>query len=199
MGHSIGEVAAAFVCHMYTLDECINLLFKLIESTQAGWMYHGSNLCSTPNVALASNNFLQNNENYVTVCGLQNDFENFKSQNNHFKKVHTTGAWHYPTNDATSLVEISSGSAKSYKFYSLTFGKFFDVLDDDYWKFWTTNCIDVIKHIKPLQNHSFNNIIEIGFHPVLKPMFQHVSYNCYIVTGNRNVETESRKINNDFT
>jgi len=177
IGHSIGELAAAFQAGLYSLEDILLLTYQIgeVAANLNGVMLHGylsdQQIEQLP-VNLSSLNFVYDTRKHVTLSGYTDEMMDFMSQNPDFIKMRLPHPWHHPdyTKFTDKIKLIKSNKISDVKFVSGVTTNFENQLADDHWHYWLTHRIDFIsamQSIKKKYNRHQLEIIEIGFHPVL--------------------------------
>ena len=180
LGHSIGELAAAYEAGFYSLEQILSLTYNIggIASKLDGAMMHGTlpdgeiaEVDGTA-VSVSSVNFVEGEEKHVTISGPKDDIEAFAAQHPDFVEMRPPHPWH---NHAYSkyLDGFSSPNSKqgSKRFVSGVTGKFETELAGDYWKSWLSSSIDFVGSVESIEEWIGDEeieVIELGFHPVLE-------------------------------
>ncbi len=177
MGHSIGELTAAFQAGLYSLEDILLLTYQIgeVAANLNGVMLHGKlsdqQIDQLP-VNLSSLNFVADTKKHVTLSGYADEMVNFMSKNSDFIKMRIPHPWHHP--DYSKFIDkiniIESNNISDVKFVSGVTTNFESQLKDDHWRNWLTSSIDFISSMQTIKEE-YNSyqleIIEIGFHPVL--------------------------------
>ncbi len=178
IGHSTGELSAAYQAGFYTLEDILVLAYRIgeVASRLDGVMLHGrlsdAEIGQLP-VNLSSFNFEDQGGKHVTVSGYAGEMDTFLENYPGFVKMKLRNPWHHPDYQRFSeqLAYAKSDRVDEGSFVSgLTTG-FETRLDDRHWHRWLVNPIDFIQSmhaIKARYDEHHLDIIEIGFHPVLK-------------------------------
>jgi len=177
IGHSIGELAAAFQAGLYSLEDILLLTYQIgeVAANLNGVMLHGylsdQQIEQLP-VNLSSLNFVYDTRKHVTLSGYTDEMMDFMSQNPDFIKMRLPHPWHHPdyTKFTDKIKLIKSNKISDVKFVSGVTTNFENQLADDHWHYWLTHRIDFIsamQSIKKKYSRHQLEIIEIGFHPVL--------------------------------
>ena len=177
IGHSVGELSAAYQAGLYSLEEILLITYRIGEITSKlnGVMLHGKlsdqQIDQLP-VNLSSFNFVDDAKTHVTLSGYADEMNNFVSNNPEFVKMRLPHPWHHPDyrKYIDEMVIIASRKASDIKFVSGITTAFENHLPDDHWKQWLVNSVDFIRSmetIKKQYNDDQLEVIEIGFHPVL--------------------------------
>lgn len=177
IGHSSGELAAAFQAGLYSLEEVLLLAYAIGKVTARlnGVLAHG--MLSDPEIAelpvhLSSYNFEVDGKKHVTLSGYADEMDDFLNQNPDFTRMKLPHPWHHPDYQpfVQDIPEIGSRKIKNCKFVSGVTADFMDQLPPDHWRRWQVHPIDFIASMQSIKNHLAGHsleIIEIGFHPVL--------------------------------
>ncbi len=178
IGHSIGELAAAYQCGLYSLEEILLLTFDIgtVAGKLEGVMLHG--LLSDEQIAqlevtVSSRNFTVGSQKHVTVSGYRDEMEDFLESYPGFLEMKPPHPWHHKGYEECSgaLSDKPSGKATEALFVSGVTSRFESELGEDHWKKWLTNPIDFISSMTAIKEKFAGNkfeVIEIGFHPVLE-------------------------------
>jgi acyl transferase domain-containing protein/acyl carrier protein len=177
IGHSIGELAAAYQAGLYSLEDTLLLTYQIgaMTSNLTGTMLHGAlsdqQIDQLP-VTLSAFNFEVDSKKHVTLSGYDDEMSGFLDANPDFVKMKLPHPWHHPDyrNFHHQIKNLKSNKIDDFKFVSGVTANFENHLEDEYWKKWSTHPIDFIhsmQTIKEKYNENHLDIIEIGFHPVL--------------------------------
>jgi acyl transferase domain-containing protein/acyl carrier protein len=178
IGHSTGELAAAYQAGFYALDDVLQLAYRIgeVASHLEGLMAHGrltdfqiANLALNP----SSFNFKVENGRHVTLTGYPLEMDAFLRENPGFVKMKLPHPWHHPDYRRFSdhLSAKPSASAANVAFVSGVTTRFETRLGEDYWRRWLVNPIDFIQSMQTIEDRYGDHhidFIEIGFHPVLE-------------------------------
>jgi acyl transferase domain-containing protein/acyl carrier protein len=177
MGHSIGELSAAFQAGLYSLEDILFLTYQIgaVAANLKGVMLHGKlsdQQIDQLSVNLSSLNFVDGTKKHVTLSGYTDEMMNFMSKNSDFIKMRLPHPWHHP--DYRQFIDkiniIKSNKISGSKFVSGVTTDFENQLKDEHWHNWLTGSIDFISSMQTIKKE-YNpyqlEIIEIGFHPVL--------------------------------
>jgi acyl transferase domain-containing protein/acyl carrier protein len=178
IGHSLGEVSAAFEAGYYSLEEILPLTFRIGQAAAKleGVMAHGTlskeQLDALP-VALSSRNFRDGGGTHVTVSGSRDDMAAFLKANPGFSAMRPAHPWHHPDYRSyrDGLETVSARSGAGPLFVSGVSASFQSGLKDDHWQRWLSEPIDFIGAMDAISGHYSDqeiDVIEIGFHPVLE-------------------------------
>ena len=177
IGHSIGELTAAYQAGFYSLDDILMLTYQIGEAAAGldGVMLHGrlsDHQINRLSVNQSSLNFMDGVQKHVTLSGYTDEMEVFLAENPNFVKMKLPHPWHHP--DYGQYVDkinfIESNTADGIKFVSGVTTNFETKLKKDHWRNWLTHPVDFFSSIQAIQTEFNENdleIIEIGFHPVL--------------------------------
>jgi len=177
IGHSTGELAAAYQAGFYTLEEVLLLAYRIgeVASHLEGMMIHGrlsdSQMANLMGSA-SSFNFKVENGRHVTLTGYTADMHGFLREHPDFVKMKQPHPWHHPDYRRFSdqLAAIPSAAAAEGTFVSGVTTRFETRLEDTYWRKWLVNPIDFIQSMQTIEDRYGDHhidFIEIGFHPVL--------------------------------
>jgi 3-oxoacyl-(acyl-carrier-protein) synthase/methionine synthase II (cobalamin-independent)/thioredoxin reductase/acyl carrier protein len=192
LGHSLGELPAAYVAGMINEEGLISILKYLCEVTSKtpGHMMHGFNLILTDGVYVASNNFVVPERGLHQTFGITHENEDaFLNANPHAKRLYVDHLWHYPKAVITNG-NIPVSETSNLPFISSILGKEVTKLDTDYWNIWLTNPAKMItasNYVK--SNFVINNIVEIGANSVMREMTLGISSN-YFISSDRLIGTK---------
>ncbi len=177
IGHSIGELSAAWQAGLYSLEKILLLTYRIGEITSKldGVMLHGSltdrQIEDLP-VNLSSYNFVDGARTHVTLSGYADEMSAFISDHPEFVQMRLPQPWHHP--DYRRYIDdmdaVPSRKAEEIKFVSGTTTGFEDRLADDHWKKWIVKPVDFVRSMEAIKKEYSEcqlEIIEIGFHPVL--------------------------------
>jgi acyl transferase domain-containing protein/acyl carrier protein len=178
IGHSTGELAAAYQAGLYTLEDVLLLTCRIgeVASHLDGVMIHGrlsdSQIATLP-VNLSSFNFKVEDGKHVTLTGYAGEMDEFLRKHPDFVRMKLTHPWHHPDYRRFSdqLTRVKSGAAAEGTFVSGVTTRFETCLADDYWQEWLVNPIDFVKSMQSIKDRYDDyhlDFIEIGFHPVLE-------------------------------
>lgn len=177
IGHSTGEIAAAYQAGLYTLEETLQIAYDIgkVATEISGEMYHGyltdAELANLK-VPLASINFKDKQGTHLTVCGVENELDTFLEQKSEFAKLKVPHPWHHPGYGeyASRLKRPLSKRIQNQLFVSGVTTTFENQLSENHWVNWLVRHIDLNQSLQNIKqkytDHEFD-IIEIGFHPVL--------------------------------
>jgi len=178
VGHSVGELSAAYQAGLYSLEDILELTFRIGETAAnlEGVMLHGilsdRQQQELSPLILSSLNFRKGSQSHATLSGYPDEAREFLKKNPGFVTMRLPHPWHHPDYHPFSdkLPPIRSGKTENFRFVSGLTGNFENRLNADHWKKWLVSPMDFISSMQAIKN-KFNNdelqIIEIGFHPVL--------------------------------
>ena len=190
IGHSTGELAAAYQAGLYPLEEILRLAHDIgqIGAKLEGVMGHGrlsdTQIENLP-IHLSSFNFTSEDQKHVTLSGYGKEMEAFFKTHPDFVKMRLPHPWHHPDYGrfADQLHPVASKQIAEGRFVSGVTNDFETELGKDHWQRWLVNPIDFIRTVETLYARCGNDdlaIIEIGFHPVLAPCFREFSSATYV-------------------
>lgn len=178
IGHSIGELAAAYQAGFYSLEETILLTHRIgrITARLEGEMWHGrlsdDEIAGAP-VHVSSINFSDGDRKHVTLSGEAGELASFIKDHPGFVPMRLPHPWHHPRYsrffdmlDAPPSRQVADG-----RFMSGVTRAFETRLDGDYWRRWLTGTVDFVAAMQAIKDRHGQDgwqIIEIGFHPVLE-------------------------------
>ncbi len=177
IGHSIGELAAAFQAGFYSLEQILVLAHRIGEVTAKldGAMAHGpltEDRITTLPVNLSSLNFADNGKIHVTLSDYEDNIADFMGKNAGFVRMQLPHPWHHPDYEpfVDRIPELPSRKIDGFKFVSGVTGAFENQLDVGYWRRWQVHSVDFIGAVQTIRDRFDGDaleIVEIGFHPVL--------------------------------
>lgn len=179
LGHSIGELPAAYIAGLYSLEAILRLTMQIgrVAAKLEGIMAHGAipehQIAELP-VTLSSVNFNYRSKKHVTISGYRDEMNRFLDEHIEFTEMQPPHPWHHQ--DYAEFIEelefVPSGLAGNTLFVSGVSASFENKLPDDHWKRWISKPIDFIGSMESIKGQFQENdvdVIEIGFHPVLEP------------------------------
>ena len=177
IGHSIGELTAAFQAGLYSLDDILLLTYQIgeVAANIDGVMLHGKlsdQQIDQLSVNLSSLNFVDDTKKHVTLSGYTDEMTNFMNKNSDFIKMRLPHPWHHPhySKYIDKISIFKSNKTSDVNFVSGVTTDFENQLEDAHWRNWLTSTIDFIRSMQTIKeeyNQYQLEIIEIGFHPVL--------------------------------
>jgi acyl transferase domain-containing protein len=178
IGHSTGELAAAYQAGFYPLEDVLLLAYRIGEAASHldGVMIHGTlSDAQIPNlpVNLSSFNFKVGNDKHVTLTGYPGEMEQFLEEHPDFARMKLTHPWHHPDYRRFSdhLPRNKSATVAEGTFVSGVTTRFETFLEADYWREWLVKPVDLIQAMQAINDRYGEyhlDLIEIGFHPVLE-------------------------------
>ena len=179
VGHSTGELSAAYQAGFYSLEEILLIAYRIgeVAARLDGVMLHGllsESEIEQLQVNLSSFNFEDSAGKHVTVSGYTDEMEDFHRQHPQFVQMKLPHPWHHSDYGRFSdqLMRVKSHRIDDGSFVSGLTTRFETQLDDDHWHQWMVKPIDFIQTMRTLNDRYGDDhldIIEIGFHPVLEP------------------------------
>ncbi len=125
VGHSVGELTAAYQAGIYSLEEILLLTHEIgqVAGKLEGTMLHGfmtEEQIAGLDVSLSSRNFLSGDRIHITVSGDGEEMQNFLDRHEGFVKMKPAHPWHHPLyrNHLAALKAFSSRDAGSVLFVS---------------------------------------------------------------------------------
>ena len=177
IGHSVGELTAAFQAGLYSLEDILLLTHQIgeVAANLNGVMLHGylsDRQIEELDVNLSSLNFENDRRKHVTLSGYTGEMETFMKQNSDFTRMRLPHPWHHPdyANFTDPIKRTKSKKISDVKFVSGVTANFENQLEDEHWHQWMTKPIDFISAMQSIKRKFHGDeleIIEIGFHPVL--------------------------------
>jgi len=177
VGHSVGELSAAYQAGFFSLEEILLITFQLgrIAANLEGVMLHGhlsDRQIDELTVNLSSLNFKKGNQKHVTLSGYAAEMARFAEGHPDFVTMKLPHPWHHPDYHQFSdeLAPVRSEKINDIGFVSGVTAQFEDRLNPAHWKRWLTGSIDFIGSMQAIKKKYTSDqlaIIEIGFHPVL--------------------------------
>ncbi len=178
VGHSVGELTAAYQAGIYSLEDILLLTHEIgqVAGKLEGTMLHGfmtEEQIAGLDVSLSSRNFLSGDRVHITVSGNAEEMQDFLDRHEGFVKMKPAHPWHHPLyrNYLSGLTTVPSTNAGSALFVSGVTGQFEDNLAEEHWQSWLSKPIDFISSLAAIKKRFAGDdisVIEIGFHPVLK-------------------------------
>lgn len=197
IGHSVGEVAAAWACGALSLDQAVRVIYersRLQQTTKGNGEMTAVALSAEATLALLTEQKLTdvvfiagaNSSAGATLAGraehLAQAEAQFKSQGIKFKRLDLAYAFHSPYMDPikdellSSLADLKPNHSQI-PMYSVVTGQRIDgtKLDAQYW--WDNIRQPVLFEPALLQLYNANHdlFVEIGPHPVLRAYTQHTA------------------------
>jgi acyl transferase domain-containing protein/acyl carrier protein len=201
VGHSVGELTAAYQAGLYSLEEILLLTHKIGQAAAKieGSMLHGlmsEAEIAALNVSLSSRNFLSEGKTHITVSGTHEEMQAFLNQHDGFAKMKPAHPWHHRhySEYSPELKTISLRRADSALFISGVTAQFEDQLGEEHWQNWLSAPIDFVSSMAAINDRFSTDeieIIEIGFHPVLKKccdIFEKYQYASSMYRGEDEIE-----------
>ncbi len=177
IGHSIGELTAAFQAGFYSLEDILMLTYQIGQAAASlnGSMLHGSvsshEMDRIP-VNRSSMNFMDGEKKHLTLSGYSEEMEMFRAENPGFSKMRIPHPWHHP--DYAAHIEkikfFEPNIGNGTKFVSGVTADFESRLEPDHWRKWLVKPVDFISSMRSIEKEFKDQeleIVEIGFHPVL--------------------------------
>ena len=178
VGHSVGELTAAYQAGIYSLEEILLLTYKIGQAAGKidGTMLHGfmtEEEIAESNPPLSSRNFLSGGRTHITVSGSHQEMQEFLTDHEGFVRMQPVHPWHHPNyhDYISELKTRSSQRAGSALFVSGVTAQFEDQLSEEHWGNWLSKPIDFVSSMEAIKERLAGDdieVIEIGFHPVLK-------------------------------
>lgn len=178
IGHSVGELTAAFRAGLYSLEEVLLLSYEIgkIAENIDGTMFHGvltEGQIEQLEVSLSSRNFTLESGTHVTVSCTSDQVESFIRNYPYFLQMKPPHPWHHKSYKKISgaLPAFPSAVSSEPLFVSGVTSRFEDQLAAKHWQKWLAEPIDFISSMEAIRGRfpeADLEIIEIGFHPVLE-------------------------------
>jgi len=201
IGHSTGELAAAYQAGLYTLEEILSLAHGIgeVAANLDGVMLHGRLPVSGSDdfpAHISSFNFKDPSGTHVTVSGYADEMDTFRRQHPDFILMKLPHPWHHPDyrRFLGQLPSLTAAQAKEGLFVSGVTTRFETHLEADHWHRWMVQPVDFIQSmqsVKERYNDYPLDIIEIGFHPVLATcceIFDHYNYVSSMFRGEDDIQ-----------
>lgn len=177
IGHSTGELAAAYRAGLYSLKTVLDLALKIGQAAShlKGAMMHGyvdpESVSDFP-VYVSSRNFTGEDGIHVTVSGSPDDIKAFVQTHPDFTEMKPPHPWHHPDYEpyAFPLAHVACENDAGIDFVSGITADVETRLSEDYWARWLTHPVDFIRAMEAVRNRfpgEAATFIEIGFHPIL--------------------------------
>ncbi len=183
VGHSVGEIAAAYHGGIYSLKQTLLLAYELGRAAENidGQMFHG--LLSEEQIdrfdfPISSFNFVQESKKHVTISCAGQEAEVFRSTHPDFIEMKPKHPWHHPRyrEFAGQLPRFAGGTAGGeIEFVSGVTAGFKTELSSEHWSSWLCQPIDFIATLAAIEHRypeQTFQIIEVGCHPVLEACCQ---------------------------
>ncbi len=205
IGHSTGELAAAYQAGFYSLEEVLRLTLLIGETAAKldGQMIHGrltDGQIDGLSVNLSSSNFEIDNRTHVTLSGTAEEMDSVIRQHPAFVELPLPHPWHHPAYEpfSGSIANVESEEVAPGRFVSGVTTNFETRLGADHWKRWLTQPIDFIQSMQTVRDRYDDDsleIIEIGFHPVLAKCCDRFDDFTYVSSMSRGEEDVAWIIN----
>ena len=165
VGHSVGEVAAAYAAGMYTVEEAMAVALELGEAakkTSEGRMLHTRvakgdvaelRKGARDGCALSAVNGVDAVSASVSLCGPVDKIDSWLSKDAGAKKLKPAHAWHHKDLFAEASSELFEAKpapkglkpSKACAFVSATTGgEVFDELDEAHWRDWLCSPVEFV-------------------------------------------------------
>ena len=178
IGHSTGELAAAYQAGIYSLEDVLLLAHRIgqVAAKLDGVMVHGTltdEQVADLSANISSYNFIADNRKHVTISGYEDEIKAFVQNHPDFVQMRLPHPWHHPDygRHADQLADINANKAAKDTFVSGVTASFETSLADDHWQRWLVSPIDFIASVQAVKERYGDehlDIVEIGFHPVLQ-------------------------------
>jgi|GEM_PF-604353 len=178
VGHSIGELSAAYQAGLYSLSEVLHLTNSIgkVTSLIEGGMAHGpvsKEELENLQHCLAALNFSLDSGEHVTVNGLEEELAELLKTHPLFQRMRPQHPWHHRnyTEYSDALKVPAASRANKALFVSGVTAGFEETLQDDHWQRWLCGKIDFKGAVEAIAGRYGDDetvLIEIGFHPVLE-------------------------------
>ena len=175
IGHSTGELAAAYQAGFYSIEEILSIVndIGLAAAELDGRMAHGwlTDL-KEDDYYVSSANFKHKRGIHVTVSGAPDQMAEFLLNHPDFSPMPIPHPWHHPSykTHTSRIKPQASASIDSGRFVSGLTGKFETRLSNTHWQNWMMRPIDFVAAVDTLNRETPDTrliVIEIGAHPVL--------------------------------
>ena len=219
IGHSVGEVAAAWACGALSLEQAVLVIFersRLQQTTQGQGQMTAVSLAADAMLALLTEHQLQNvvsiaganSSNGCTIAGLSQHLDQIEAllreQGVRLKRLDLDYAFHSPYMDPikdellTALADLNPAQP-TIPMYSVVKGALVasTLLDAEYWWLNIRQPVLFEPAMNALLADGYEAFMEIGPHPVLRSYVQHAArdqhINATVLTlGQRNKEDLTR-------
>lgn len=177
LGHSVGELSAAYQAGFYSLEEILSLTHRIGTAAARldGVMLHGKlserELEALP-VTRSSSNFIEDELTHVTLTGYAEEMEAFLRERPDFVRMRIPHPWHHPdyAGYLEPIPELAARPVPQGRFVSGITARFETHLAADHWRRWLTHPVDFVRSFEAIRDRYGDDeiqVIEIGFHPVL--------------------------------
>ncbi len=182
IGHSVGELTAAYEAGFYSLEEILLLTHNIgmAAGKLDGAMLHG--ILSDEQIAelkgsLSSYNFSEGDNKHVTVSCLPDELPGLMQCFPQFQMMKPKHPWHHQSyHEFVGSVTAEAAIQKSdISFVSGVTGRFESKLQKNHWQQWLVQPMEFITAMAAIGERFDSDefqIIEIGFHPVLEKCCQ---------------------------
>jgi len=206
-GHSVGEIAAAYVSGLLSLDKALRTAFVLggVAAKQGGAMLHtqatlaqlqpmldhtGMAVAAVNNAVVASDG----DQVHVTLCGSDEAVAAWLQEDAAAARMRPRHPWHHPSygqmlNAADRIaLEQFAGTLVDHhrcKFYSATAAAEMSAVDGSHWLAWLTRPVNFAGMVESMLFGSATLkescvVVEIGAHPVLGAMLHGLRPNRHV-------------------
>jgi acyl transferase domain-containing protein len=193
-GHSVGEIAAAYACGIYTLNQALKIAVLLggIAAKRTGAMLHTyvsaeafADITRVSGLSLASVNSQTGEEMHITLCGSEVAVAAWLQKDGRAVQMRPKHPWHCPSyeeliteSDKAALESVVPEGDRLCRFFSATAAREMETLDGHHWLAWLTKPVDFVGLLECMRLAGLPPslaIVEIGAHPVLGGMLQRLT------------------------
>lgn len=181
VGHSVGELAAAYASGIYTVEQVLELAMDLgtIGATKKGSMLHTTvDTCNDLSVfeplALAAVNYRTEKETSVTLCGEEAAVNHWLETDAKATKLKPEHPWHHPSYAAHGLRAPHGrhpDDGESCRFVSATKPGVDSISGPEHWEAWLREPVAFADALEGVPRGAV--VLELGPHPVLSESVEH--------------------------
>lgn len=190
VGHSVGELTAAFEAGFYTLEQVVTLAHEIgcVAQQVSGRMYHGfltDEQINQLTVSLSSLNFSDGPKKHVTISCTDEERYRFEREYPEFIEMKPGHPWHHRkySTVAPGFSDYAATTDSDMMFVSGVTAKPETEIKKEHWGRWFSHPIDFITTVSSLRSTNAEDefdVVEIGFHPVLESCCQSLGVYRYV-------------------